>query len=121
VPSVCCPPQPDPTVSCPALVTCCAGMQSGTPCSCIDNNAGWHMVCRKRSLVDARSAEQMSLCRWYADVALSVGLQLAPPERLRFLIASDTAEAVAGFTEAVTATLRRDFPTAPGTLTSACL
>ena len=58
--------------------------------------------------------------RWYADVALAVGLQLAPPERLRFLVASDCAEAVADFTEAVTATLRRDFPTALGALTTAC-
>ena len=56
------------------------------------------------------------LLRWYADVALAVGLQLAPPGRLRFLVASDSPLAVADFTAAVTATLSRDFPTGSGEL-----
>ena len=44
------------------------------------------------------------------DVALAVGLQLAPPERLRFFVASDSPTAIAEFTAGVAATLERDFP-----------
>ena len=51
-------------------------------------------------------------------MALAVGLQAAPPQRLRFLVASDSAEAVADFTEAVTATLAQDFPAEMGVLDS---
>ena len=39
-----------------------------------------------------------------------MGLQLTTPERLRFLVASDSPEAVADFTAAVAATMTRDFP-----------
>ena len=43
-------------------------------------------------------------------MALAVGLQLAPPERLRFFVASDSPDAVAEFKAGVAATLARDFP-----------
>ncbi len=43
-------------------------------------------------------------------MALAVGFQLAPPEQLRFFVASDSPDAVADFTAGVAATLARDFP-----------
>ena len=52
----------------------------------------------------------IGISRWYVDVALAVGLQLTTAERLRFFVASDSAEAIADFAACVTATLARDFP-----------